>query len=370
MPDTLLGLVLTRLDQVEDPVLLHREAAAYPTEEFEALLSAGIVKETSRALQVPRSAHMPPGGDLLVRETAKGLFGVAGEDDYHEPVPLAEDDVRQYEIVVSKLVDRLRQENELEGAPVQNGRRLTLVGERPLPGGQRADVYLSLLNDDQSEFMLVCKHVHPTNPRPVVMLVPSSVPLSVENAELLRSWDVFVSPLTTYLNGTRCNLPWDRILKKAADIETQEGTAPRAVYCRVITREEPRPLSRAQYEELVRETDRYDMFIDGMTQEASCRDGKAKPRRSKLTPREFGILSDFIQAAKPMRPGSTKTGDTCTSSDAARRLFEEARRKADVKLGRYKYRAFRIHKNPHDAKLNSYEFAPPASLTYCLILPA
>ena len=176
MPDTLLGLVLTRLDQVEDPVLLHREAAAYPTEEFEALLSAGIVKETSRALQVPRPAHMPAGADLLVRETAKGLFGVAGEDDYHQPVPLAEDDVRQYEIVVSKLVDLLRQENELEGAPVQNGRRLTLVGERPLPGGQRADVYLSLLNDDQAEFMLVCRRVHATNPRPVVMLVPELGP--------------------------------------------------------------------------------------------------------------------------------------------------------------------------------------------------
>lgn len=226
LPDTLLGLVLTRLDQVEDPVLLHREAVAYPTEEFEALLSAGILKETSRALQIPRSAHMPPGGDLLVRETAKGLFGVAGEDEYHQPIPLAEDDVRQYEIVVSKLVDRLRQENELEGAPVQNGRRLTLVGERPLPGDQQADVYLSLLNDDQSEFMRVCSFVHPTNPRPVVMLVPRSVPLSVENAQLLRSWGVFVSPLTTYLNGTRWKLPWDRILKNAADLETSVGGQP------------------------------------------------------------------------------------------------------------------------------------------------
>lgn len=213
MPDTLLGLVLTRLDQVEDPVLLHREAAAYPTDELEALLSVGIVKETSRASQVARPAHMPAGGDLLVRETAKGIFGVAAEDNYHQPVPLAEDDVRQYEIVVSKLVDLLRQENELEGAPVQNGRRLTLVGERPLPGGLRADVYLSLLNDDQSAFMQVCGHVRPTSPRPVVVLVPSSVPMSVENAQLLRSWSVFVSPLKTDLSGTRWKLPWDRILE-------------------------------------------------------------------------------------------------------------------------------------------------------------
>lgn len=130
------------------------------------------------------------------------------------------------------------------------------------------------------------------------------------------------------------------------------------------------PLSRTQYEELVRESARYDMFIDGVAQEASCRDGQAEPRRSKLTPREFGILSDFIQAPKAMRPGSTKTGDSCASSEAARRLFEEARRKADVKLGRYNYRAFRLHKDPHDARLNSHEFAPPEELTYCLILPA
>ena len=71
-----------------------------------------------------------------------------------------------------------------------------------------------------------------------------------------------------------------------------------------------------------------------------------------------------------MRPSSTKTGDGCATSEAARRLFEEARRKADVKLGRYNYRAFRLHRNPHDAKLNSYEFAPSKDLAYCLILSA
>ena len=108
----------------------------------------------------------------------------------------------------------------------QNGRRLTLVGERPLPGGQRADVYLSLLNDDQSAFMQVCGHVHPTSPRPVVMLVPSSVPLSVENAQLLRSWDVFVSPLTTDLNGTQLEAPVGSHPEDAADLETSVGGQP------------------------------------------------------------------------------------------------------------------------------------------------
>ncbi len=369
MPDTLLGHLLRRLDQVEAPVLLHREAAVYPEEQLKALLSAGILKETSRATEVPRPARMPAGGDLVVRETTKGLFGVAEEGDFHQPIPLTEEDVRQYEVVISKLIDRIRRENDLKGTPVQNGRGLPFVGERVLPGRQGADVYLSLLNDDESEFMLVCGRVHPTNHRPVVILVLDSIPLSVENRQLLRSWDMVVEPLTTHLNGKRWKLPWDRMLRKPVDHEKREKSL-QDVYCRVIMRDETRSLTKAQYEKTIKDRDKYGMFIDGMTRDASCRNGKSRSRRSRLTPKELGILADYIQAAKRMLPRSTKTGDNCLSAAAACRLFEEARRKADLKLGRYEYRAFRLHKNPTDPKLKSYEFSPPADLKYCLILPA
>ena len=367
MSESLLGFVLTRLDQVESPVFLHRELERFPPEQLKAQLSEGLLRETSRATEIPRPVHIPGGGDLIVCQTAKGLFGVADEDDYFDPIPLIDDDVRQYEVVVSKLIDCIRRENDLRGVPVENGRRLFLVGERFLMGRDQADVYLSVVNNDPSEFILICRKVCPTNPRPVVMLVPRPIRLSIENTQLLTSWDVFVVPLTTYLYGESWKLPWDQILRKPAELP---GKAVDGVYCRVITREGTRSVAKAQYEKLVETRNGYDMFIDGMTREASCRHDKQKPRAEKLTPKELAILSDFIQAAKPMRPYNTKTGNGCASSSSAYRLFEEARKKVDVKLGRYGYRAFRLHKNASDRKLNAHEFAPPEDLNYCLILPA
>ncbi len=140
-------------------------------------------------------------------------------------------------------------------------------------------------------------------------------------------------------------------------------------YCRVITRSGTSTMPKSRYDELVRRRDQYGMFIDALTGEASCRQGNGRPRVAKLTPSEAGILVDLVEAGKPMRPRATQTGDRCASADAASRLLERARRKADVKLGRYEFRAFRLHKSP-DPKFKSYAFAPPDDLEYCVIAPA
>jgi len=370
LPESLLGFILARLDQIESPLFLYRELEGFPAAELEALVSSGILRQTSKAVDIPRPAGLPAGPDLVVRRTSQGLFGVADEGDYFDPIPLVDDDVRQYRISLSKLAARIRAENELAGVPVKNGRGLVFVGERPLPGRRHADVYLSLGNDDPAGFMSLCKRVQPVSPRPVVMLVPSPVPLSVEQARVLANSDTFVVPLTTHLKGMRWKLPWSRILKKA-DAEPALTKKPRAPgYCCVVTREGTRTLSKAQYDDLVTRQGEYDMFIDGTTRDVACRKGKAAPRQAKLTPKELGMLIDYIEAGKRMRPYNTKTGAGCLSRTAACRLFEKARRKVDVKLGRYEYRAFRLHKNATDPKLKAFEFAPPDDLQYCLIVPA
>lgn len=66
-----------------------------------------------------------------------------------------------------------------------------------------------------------------------------------------------------------------RMIEKAskrADQHSGEGID--GAYCRVITREATRAVNKAQYEKLVNARDQYDMFINGMTRETSCRDGK------------------------------------------------------------------------------------------------
>lgn len=162
-----------------------------------------------------------------------------------------------------------------------------------------------------------------------------------------------------------------RVIEKASmQADQPSGEGVNGNYCRVITREGTRSANKAQYEKLLEGRNKYDMFIDGFTREAICRDAKCKPRMAKLSPKEKGILADYIEAAKPLCPRSTKTGRVCASASAASRLFVEARRKADLKLSRYKYRAFRLHKDSADPNLNAHEFAPPDDLIYCLILPA
>jgi len=369
LADSLLGFILTRLDQIESPVFLHRELKRFPAEDLKALLSEGLLRETSRATEIPRPAHLPAGGELIVRQTKKGLFGVADEDDYFDPIPLVEDDVRQYEVIISKVIERIRRENDLVGVPVANGRKLFLVGERLLQGHDRADVYLSLINDDPSEFLLICKKVQPTNPRPVVMLVPRPIPFSVENVQLIRSWGIYIVPLIPDLGGKHWELPWSQILRKPIEGGMAEVT-PENIYCRVISKDGTQSLDKSRYQALLKTRNKYDMFIDGMTRETSCRDGKGHSQAAKLTPKELGIVVDVIMAGKPMRPYNTKTGNNCSSSSSACRLFVEARKKVDVKLGRYRYRAFRLHKDASDSKLNAHEFTPPDGFLYCLILPA
>ncbi|MCL5884127.1 MAG: hypothetical protein M1377_02040 [Deltaproteobacteria bacterium] len=369
MAESLLAFVLTRLDQVVSPVFHHRELERFPPEQLKVLLSEGLLRETSKATEVPRPSHLPGGGDLIVRRTAKGLFGVADEDDYLDPVPLTEDDVRQYEVQVSKLIDFIRRGNDIKGVSVKNKEGFFLVGERLLPGRNRAVVYLSLVNGDISAFMMVCKDACSIDNHPVVMLVPRPVPLTVDNVQLLSGRSMSIVPLTTYLTGEAWKLPWDQILRKpTGQVEKEEAAS--SVYCRAITREGASSLDKDQYEKIVKSRNKYDMFIDGLTREAICKDSKGKPRGERLSPKEFGMLADFISTAKPMRPYSTRTGRTCASASAACRNFIEARRKVDLQLSRFKYRAFRLHKDSVDPEHNTHEFAPPSGLSYCLILPA
>lgn len=161
----------------------------------------------------------------------------------------------------------------------------------------------------------------------------------------------------------------DPIVPSAPD-RGPEDPAKEGAYCCVRTRSGVRRLTKGEYEALVQDRDRYEMFIDGMTREAICRPVSGGSRLTVLTARELGLLSEYIEAGKPMRPRVTKVGARCLSDLAAVKLFEKARAKVDVKLGRYHYRAFRLHKNPTGRGLKAYEFAPPKALHYCLILPA
>lgn len=149
MPASLLQLVLRLLNTCGEPVIAATDAANFPANQLQQLIGTGILRETSRATEISRPVRYGAGGTLIVRETARGLFGVATEDDYHDPLPLTEEDVRQYSISVTGLVKEIRRRNEIVGSDVRIDDGLILVGAKQIPGVARFPVYLSLPNTEQ-----------------------------------------------------------------------------------------------------------------------------------------------------------------------------------------------------------------------------
>lgn len=141
------------------------------------------------------------------------------------------------------------------------------------------------------------------------------------------------------------------------------------LYCQALTAAGLYDLDKAGYEGLLGNRDHYGLFIDGMTREVVCMQDPGGVRCTQLTPKEFGMIREYLLAARPLRPRSTEVGSRCLSDAAAIKLFEKARGKVDVRLGRYQYRAFRLHKDATEHGLKAYEFSPPPSFHYCLILP-
>jgi len=216
LTETLLHFILQRLDQIECPVFLHRELERFPEDEFRPLRAEGILRETSRTTEIARPKNVPPGGDLIVRQTSKGIFGVADEDDYFDPIPLTEDDVRQYEISLPKLATVIRQANGIEGTGFVNHHGLIPMGEKVLDGFGNLDVFFSIPNLDEDEFIARCRRAdRAIDAAGIVILTPSSIALSPEKRIQMEHLGIFTVAMTTNSHLNAFLLDWQTIAKKA-----------------------------------------------------------------------------------------------------------------------------------------------------------
>lgn len=214
MRETLLQAVLSLLDQIESPVILHGEAAQYPSEQITQLTSDGILSEAPNATEIPRPARFGPGPDLVVRKTARGIEGVANKEDYFPPVPLSDDDIRQYEVSVRHFVEKIRRDSGIEGNGYRNDRGLTFVGQKAVTGVGIADVYLSLPNSSEDAVMARCRRlVGIASERPVALLTPSVVDFSGEDR---RIFDRIVTlSLMTAASEGHLKVNWDEAFGSA-----------------------------------------------------------------------------------------------------------------------------------------------------------
>lgn len=190
-------------------MFLHRELERFPAGDLEALVSDGLLRETSRTTEVPRPAHLPGRGDLLVRQTSRGLFGVADEDDYFDPIPLTEADVRQYELSVPKLVTRIRRENAISGAGFERRDGLISLGQKTINGLGTVDVYLSIPNEDEVVLVSRCwRLAAPARPQRTVLMTPQGASLSAEGRRDIDSASVIVLSMADAAANGSCAVDW------------------------------------------------------------------------------------------------------------------------------------------------------------------
>lgn len=231
MTETILHFILQRLDQIECPVFLHRELERFPEEELHALHAVGILRETSRATEIPRPRNLPPGGDLIVRQTSKGMFGVADEDDYFDPIPLTEDDVRQYDISLPKLAAAIRRDNGISGSGLENHDGLIPLGQKSVEGIGSLNVYFSILNADQKDFLSRCQRLErsPQSQR-IVMLTPRGVALSPEGRRILDASGIILAALDSAFDQGSFSIDWIGILGVVESLLAEDHPKDRRVF--------------------------------------------------------------------------------------------------------------------------------------------
>jgi len=127
-----------------------------------------------------------------------------------------------------------------------------------------------------------------------------------------------------------------------------------------------RPIPKDFYVDLIRDLDGYDFVIDGVKKKAlKWEDGNL--RESPLTASEFEVLKGLIATGSIKRPCQARSigRDNPMSSN---KTFENARKKIDIKIGRYKWTLFRTHRYS-DRSQKAYQFDPPDGTTWILIDP-
>jgi hypothetical protein len=214
LSESLLNFVLTRLDQVASPVFLHSELTRFPALDLASLVSSGVLQPGLADDEIPRPARFPGGGYVAVRRTTKGLFGCACEGDpYFAPILLTEEDVRQYEISVDRLVDRIRRDNGIVGAGYAGLRRIVALGEKRVEGWGGVDVFLAVGLHDDAAVLSACLHLKTdTSPRRVVLLVPTLVAMSPDRRRAINATGVIVEPLRDAAQRGSLVVSWSVVL--------------------------------------------------------------------------------------------------------------------------------------------------------------
>ena len=186
----------------------------------------------------------------------------------------------------------------------------------------------------------------------------SDLPLPL-NEELSLGFDL-ASML--FNKGTITLYEPEAIMPPETTIEVEEDPH----FCQTYTDSGNEILSKSKYEALLNRAEYYDMFIDGFTGAVSKKNANNEIVKDILTPWELDLISAYIITRKNVQPNSI-TKNFHNSALAALKFFEVARRKVDIPVSRFEYRAFTRDRTTFGIN-KKFQFNPPAFMTYCLIV--
>lgn len=220
---TLNRLILERLAIGKRVGFRYRTLERLGLDVLDCALAQGILRETNRAKTIKHPDPFAPTiFDLEVRRGENGFYAISADGDERvPPVPLMEDDLRQFELVLSRLCRRICIENAIEDQYREHARETFFLGERELDGFGLRPVYLLCGTIDESRFIDRCREI--TGSRGwTVVLTPTAVGLSPSNRRYLAEMNVLLAPMAHYLADDAWKLPWGRI---TAGFSGQEKTS-------------------------------------------------------------------------------------------------------------------------------------------------
>lgn len=211
MHESLLGLVLSRLDSIRHPVVAHSETVEFEAERND-LIAAGILRKTADAEEISRPRRFPPGGNLIVQRTSRGLFGVAEEGNFFQPLPLVPEDVLLYEVSVPHLVARLQRENGIIGEVGVESDGILPMGQKAVPGQGMVPVFFSAPNDGEARLIARWHRIRRPPPAPkAAVILPRTPALSPEGWQVLDGLGVVLAPLMPGGRAVSLRIDWSMV---------------------------------------------------------------------------------------------------------------------------------------------------------------
>jgi hypothetical protein len=214
--------LLTLLDTIDSPVILHSEAADYPAAELAGLRDRGILCPPSTVDRIPRPKRFGPGPDVDVIDGPTGPMGITDDDDFHyEPIPLTDEDTWEYSISIPHLVDVIRRDNGITARGFRNDAGLIPIGTKSVNNAGAFSVYLSRPNEDEQAVLARCARLKaPDVHQNAVLLLPSGPAFSPEARRVLS--DIQVLSLWESAERGTLTLDWTSLL---TSFHTGGGTA-------------------------------------------------------------------------------------------------------------------------------------------------